>query len=102
MFDIRSAFGLRVHTPCGPRKSGMPESVDMPAPVSTVTAAASRSRSRTRSTPELSAPGPVMVGSRADERVEDPRQRPGMDDGQLLGRAGQRDVEVVQPVGARG
>src|SRR6185503_10133710 len=31
---MRSAFGLRVHTPCGPRKSGIPESVEIPAPVS--------------------------------------------------------------------
>src|SRR6266446_5962386 len=33
MFDRRSAFGSFVQTPCGPRKSGMPESVEMPAPV---------------------------------------------------------------------
>ena len=32
-----SAPGFLVHTPCGPRKSGMPESVEMPAPVSTTT-----------------------------------------------------------------
>jgi len=32
-----SAPGLRVHTPLGPRKSGMPLSVLMPAPVSTTT-----------------------------------------------------------------
>ena len=31
-----SASGSRVHTPFGPRKSGMPLSVEMPAPVSTV------------------------------------------------------------------
>src|ERR1043165_9333377 len=37
MFDIFSAAGFLVHTPCGPRKSGMPESVEMPAPVSTTT-----------------------------------------------------------------
>src|SRR6266850_2603005 len=30
-----SASGFFVHTPCGPRKSGMPESVEMPAPVRT-------------------------------------------------------------------
>src|SRR6267143_2214344 len=35
MFDIFSASGFLVHTPCGPRKSGMPESVEMPAPVRT-------------------------------------------------------------------
>src|SRR5580658_2336264 len=32
-----SASGFFVHTPCGPRKSGMPESVEIPAPVSTTT-----------------------------------------------------------------
>src|SRR5690242_18779344 len=37
MFDIFSASGFFVHNPCGPRKSGMPESVEMPAPVSTTT-----------------------------------------------------------------
>src|SRR5204863_63975 len=31
MFDIFSASGFFVHTPCGPRKSGMPESVEMRA-----------------------------------------------------------------------
>src|SRR5215471_13551205 len=34
MFDIRSAFGSFVQTPLGPLKSGMPDSVEMPAPVS--------------------------------------------------------------------
>src|SRR2546426_10488330 len=34
MFDIFSASGFLVHRPCGARKSGMPESVEMPAPVS--------------------------------------------------------------------
>src|SRR5947207_1472227 len=34
MLESRSAFGFVVHTPCGPRKSGMPDSVEMPAPVS--------------------------------------------------------------------
>src|SRR5712691_3003593 len=33
MFDSRSAFGFFVHTPLGPLKSGMPDSVEMPAPV---------------------------------------------------------------------
>src|SRR5437763_9980852 len=34
MFESRSALGFVVHTPLGPRKSGMPDSVEMPAPVS--------------------------------------------------------------------
>src|SRR5687768_5893023 len=37
MLDIFSASGFLVHTPWGPRKSGMPESVEMPAPVRTTT-----------------------------------------------------------------
>ena len=45
MVAIAAAFGSFVQTPCGPRKSGMPLSVLMPAPVSTVTALASRSHS---------------------------------------------------------
>src|SRR5215470_5474147 len=34
MFDMRSAFGSRVQTPLGPLKSGIPDSVEIPAPVS--------------------------------------------------------------------
>src|SRR3954468_20849539 len=41
MLDIFSASGFFVHTPCGPRKSGIPESVEIPAPVSTTTRCAS-------------------------------------------------------------
>src|SRR5438067_12390906 len=41
MLDCFSASGFFVHTPCGPRKSGMPESVEMPAPVSATTRSAS-------------------------------------------------------------
>ena len=37
MFEAFSAAGLRVQTPFGPRKSGIPESVEIPAPVSTTT-----------------------------------------------------------------
>ncbi len=33
MFAFSSALGSRVHRPSGPRKSGMPDSVEMPAPV---------------------------------------------------------------------
>ena len=35
MFTSFMVSGLVVHTPLGPRKSGMPDSVLMPAPVST-------------------------------------------------------------------
>src|SRR6476661_8934773 len=34
MFDSFSASGFFVQTPFGPRKSGMPDSVEIPAPVS--------------------------------------------------------------------
>src|SRR4051812_27648961 len=47
MLDIFSASGFFVHRPCGPRKSGMPESVEMPAPVSTTMRRASSIHSRT-------------------------------------------------------
>src|SRR5688572_6062901 len=47
MLDIFSATGLRVHSPCGPRKSGMHESVEMPAPVSATTRRASPTQERT-------------------------------------------------------
>src|SRR6266850_8594887 len=45
-----SASGFFVHTPCGPRKSGIPESVEMPAPVRTTTRRASSIQPRTRCT----------------------------------------------------
>src|SRR6185436_11457168 len=47
MLESFSASGFLVHTPCGPRKSGMPESVEMPAPVSTTTRWAAPIHSRT-------------------------------------------------------
>src|SRR5688572_24280963 len=46
MSESFSAFGSRVHTPCGPRKSGMPESVEIPAPVRTTTRCARSIQSR--------------------------------------------------------
>src|ERR671918_3209837 len=46
MFDRRSAFGSLVHTPCGPRKSGIPDSVEIPAPVSATTRWAAPSQPR--------------------------------------------------------
>src|SRR5882672_7022148 len=42
MWERRSAFGSFVHTPLGPRKSGIPDSVEMPAPVRAMTWRASR------------------------------------------------------------
>ena len=50
MWAIRSAFGFFVQTPFGPRKSGMPLSVEMPAPVRTATARASSTHRATSST----------------------------------------------------
>src|SRR5215207_4596120 len=47
MSDMRSALGFSVHTPCGPRKSGMPESVEIPAPVRTTTRCAPSIQLRT-------------------------------------------------------
>ena len=54
MFDVRSAFGFLVHTPFGPRKSGMPLSVEMPAPVSTTTRRAPATSVRASSTTSAS------------------------------------------------
>src|SRR6476620_6881195 len=63
MCEVRSAFGFLVQTPFGPRKSGIPLSVEMPAPVSTTMALAAwiheRAVDRTDgSTTEISAIGP--------------------------------------------
>src|SRR6476661_6776954 len=49
MSESFSARGFFVHTPCGPRKSGMPDSVEIPAPVSATMRAASRTQRRTSS-----------------------------------------------------
>src|SRR5438105_13065962 len=48
MLDIFSATVFLVHSPCGPRKSGMPESVEMPAPVSATMRRDSSTQARTR------------------------------------------------------
>src|SRR5438105_6029172 len=40
MSESLSAGGFFVQMPCGPRKSGMPDSVEIPAPVSATTRAA--------------------------------------------------------------
>src|ERR1035441_6453460 len=37
MSESFSAFGFRVHKPWGPLKSGIPDSVEMPAPVNATT-----------------------------------------------------------------
>src|SRR2546422_4737551 len=42
MWERRSALGSFVHTPLGPRKSGIPESVEMPAAGRAMTLRASR------------------------------------------------------------
>jgi hypothetical protein len=49
MFDIRSAFGFLVQTPFGPLKSGMPDSVEIPAPVKATIRADAETRRRARS-----------------------------------------------------
>src|ERR1044071_10038741 len=49
MFDSFSASGSLVHTPCGPRKSGIPEAVEMPAPVSATMCEEAATQPRTRS-----------------------------------------------------
>src|SRR5215467_11073127 len=59
MFESFSASGFFVHTPCGPRKSGMPDSVEMPAPVNATTRFASFTQARTSSIGSLKAGSPV-------------------------------------------
>src|SRR5919201_3273024 len=44
MFESFSAVGFFVQTPCGPRKSGIPDSVEIPAPVRPTTYPASRNQ----------------------------------------------------------
>src|SRR5215208_3383077 len=53
MFDSRSALGFFVHTPCGPRKSGIPDSVEMPAPVKTTTWDAASTQRRASASAEF-------------------------------------------------
>src|SRR5205809_124304 len=50
MFDSLSAFGSLVQTPCGPRKSGIPDSVEIPAPVNATIRPDSSTHLRTIST----------------------------------------------------
>src|SRR5918999_642694 len=47
MWAVRSAFGFLVQIPFGPRKSGMPLLVEIPAPVSTTTRSAAATQPRT-------------------------------------------------------
>src|SRR5712691_13128816 len=47
MLESFSACGSFVHTPCGPRKSGIPDSVEMPAPVRITMCLASSTHART-------------------------------------------------------
>ena len=56
MSEAFSASGFFVQTPSGPRKSGIPLSVEMPAPVSTVTEAAPATRSAAARTAASSVP----------------------------------------------
>ena len=53
---------IRVHRPCGPRKSGMPESVEMPAPVSTVTRLTPRTQAGTPSEALIWTSSPLRPG----------------------------------------
>src|SRR5438093_1153032 len=61
MVAIFSAAGSFVHTPCGPRKSGMPESVEIPAPVSATTRVDSSIQRRTVSTSASAPPSSVAT-----------------------------------------
>src|SRR5678816_3150462 len=62
MCDTFSASGFFVQTPCGPRKSGMPDSVEMPAPVSTTMRDASSTQRFTSSRAAMSLVFVVWIG----------------------------------------
>src|ERR1700716_2462617 len=47
MLESFSASGSFVHSPCGPRKSGIPDSVEMPAPVRITIRLATSTHART-------------------------------------------------------
>ena len=65
MFERRIACGSFVQTPLGPRKSGMPDSVLIPAPVSTTIRSAEATAVATRSIVDASvATTPILAGSR--------------------------------------
>ena len=63
MFEARSAAGSLVHKPCGPRKSGRPLSVEMPAPVSTVTRSASSTKRAAAATAASETPSEIIVAA---------------------------------------
>src|SRR5687767_10583768 len=104
MFDIFSALGFFVHTPCGPRKSGMPESVEMPAPVSTTTRCAASIQvlawSITSRHLDLAAAAQAAGGRHAALRDDDGRGRLAAQLLQLLHRALDRLLgELAELVG---
>ena len=88
MVERFSAPGLRVHTPFGPRKSGMPESVLIPAPVSTATERASAISASASARPAGSGSSRLTTGCR------DPR-RTGPDRGPTRRRRRDRSVGAV-------
>src|SRR5471032_2338615 len=63
MLESFSASGFLVHTPCGPRKSGMPDSVEMPAPVNTTAwrACATQDLTSATNTADDKAPSSVVM-----------------------------------------
>ncbi len=77
MFEAFSAAGFFVHNPFGPRKSGIPESVEIPAPVSTtIRSAPASGHERPRCRP-ASRPAVVRIGTRRAESGAGPhRHRP--------------------------
>src|SRR5262249_50010551 len=90
MSESFSAEGSLVQMPCGPRKSGMPDSVEIPAPVSTTICRAPRSRSARRSRGSTSAMAQRYARARATRpgdrgRAARPRARVG-------GEAAPRDL----------
>ncbi len=83
MLAVFSAAGFFVQTPSGPRKSGMPDSVEIPAPVRITIVSASRSQSAIVSSASFAAmpssvPSPVPrfgVSSRGQDDANSRRNR---------------------------
>src|SRR5690242_3427417 len=74
MSESFSASGFFVHTPCGPRKSGMPDSVEMPAPVRATIRPASRTRRRTSSSVAMATLNNRHAGATEQRRGFEQRQ----------------------------
>src|SRR5947199_10216027 len=95
----RSAPGFLVHTPSGPRKSGIPESVEIPAPVRTTTRLAASIHPRTTSIWSVGGTAPSIAsrGLRAFpcSALRAPRLPANRGDRQRVGQTAQGEGALV-------